>query len=198
MAFRRFGNSRGRSFSFRSRFRRPLARRKLLWTNALFTIADIEAGASRGTLLSSAQWVLNATTGNLERAKLEKVMLINMALSLSGSSTNLYPSQLTWALYVDDADASSPGDPTTTTFFDAVQPFAMGQFDVPSNANTATITAPVFPGRYIGHRDNLRVYRAKRSLRTDHSLFMSVSTGAGLGYTTVDISGLARCLVSLD
>lgn len=190
MAFgrRRFSSGR-RTFGG---FQKPMAKKKLLWTNALFTVADLELGASRGTMLSSGQWVLNATAGNLERAKLLKVIF---TMSATVPTTSVVQG-LQYALYVDDADASSPGDPATTTFWDAVQPFHTGVLTLPaSNAGVVT------PGTMVNSnfRDNIRSFKVNRNIRTDQALFMSISSGvAGVSSGTLDVSGIARCLLSLD
>lgn len=188
---RRYRSSGRRSYGFR--FRRPLARKKLIWTVATWATTDIAASAGRATLCSSGQWVLNATTGNLERARVEKIMF---TANVSAGSGNLSRAGFLYALYVDDADASSPGDPATTTFWDAVQPFHVGQFVVPQFSAGVPV-AGTFGDNNIA--DSLRVFPVKRRIRTDQSVFISIQSAANFNPTdTVSFDGIARVLLSLD
>jgi len=185
---RRFSNTRSRFGGSRG-----FAKKKLLWTNATFS-TDISAGAARAQVLTSAQWVLNATTGNLEAAKVLKIILVNMAVSASG--TGVLAGGVPYAMYVDDADASTPGDPGTTTFYDAVQPFHLGTIAFP-----AFVGGVPTPGTFVNSnfRDNIRSFKVNRKIRTDQALTLHFGSGAAfVTSSTLVVSGLARCLMSLD
>lgn len=188
MAYRRYGNSRGRYGrpAFRSR-----PRRKLIWTNALFTVSGLEAASGRSTLLDSSQWAVNTTAGNLESAKVLQMLLINVSANITG--TTGFPTGLTYALYIDDEDDSAAGDPATVAFYENVQPFHVGQFSIPS------FTAGAFtdPGPDLNVFELTRRFRVKRRIRTDQRMAISVQSGAALGATTFSITGLCRVLLDL-
>jgi len=189
MAFRRSSNSSGRSYSFRSRFRRPLAKKQFIWCNQIATVAN-SVTTTRVVLLNTALWIANASAGNMAKAKLEKLIV----LPSDTGNQNQVAQQTMFALYIDDADASDPGDPSTVSFYDAAQPFYVGL-----RTHSATT------GGVIDGNTNLnlfpdfcrRVFTPKRQLRTDKVLWMSWQPQAVTSGTAA-LSVFVRALISLD
>lgn len=186
--FRRSGSFRGRSFSFRSRFRRPVARRRYLWVNQVSTVADMTA-TQRVVLINSALWGSNVSTGNMERARLEKLIIMP---AVSGATT-LVAQNIAFALYIDDVDASDPGNCRSVSFYDAAQPFHLGFLQlspVTGGVTSLRETDNNFP-------DQMRNYTPKRKIRSDQVLWMSYEPPA-VGAGTLGLNVFSRALISLD
>lgn len=186
---RRFKSSRGRSGS--SRFRgSKFAKKKLLWVNQLTSVA-IFSGAASAALISPSLWVLNASSGNMEHAKVLRLLLT----PLLTIGTTHYPGSVLYSLYIDDTSAGGAGDPLTVTYYDEAQPFFQGLLDLPAAAATL-LTQQV---RSNGFRANQIDIPVNRKVRTDQSLWVSMSSAVNLNSGgTPSFQWLARALVQLD
>jgi hypothetical protein len=173
-------------FRFPSRRRRltsVFAKKQLIWTNTLQTVVESAGANSVAPLLSMSQVIANATTGNVQHAKVVKLLLDITSASLATAESRLF------FLTIDD---TTPGNPLTVASYGNTQPFALGRLHSPGNA----AGQPLVP-LFNGHRDNLRSYKVMRKISADQSLFLSISPAAAAG-NQLSFTIFARALVQLE
>jgi len=177
MAFRR-------SSSFKPRFGRrrfggrPLARANYVWTFATGTLSGT-GSAQAAELLSPTQWQANTTAGNMQRAKLLRVLLIMQVTVPTATEAVFY------AMHVDDESFQTTLSPDTATFFDSVSKVLRWGIIA---QGSAPVDAPVSG---YGNVDFVRDWSGRARLLRDQRVFLSLS-GATANF---DVTWFARCLV---
>lgn len=164
----------------RSRFSRPLARKRLIWCTSSQTVTEVAGTATGLVLLNAGQWVSNASSGELESAKVLRLVWSITSAQLATNQTRLF------SLSVDDAQQLA-FDPSVAGNYAAFEPFHIGQLFSPGTA-----ISPL----YNGHLDNMRTFRVNRKLRSDFNLNAYISPSLAGGQLT--FTSLARCLVQLE
>lgn len=168
-----------RSFRFRGT---PFARKKLIWCTQKVSVSELAGNVSSVVLLVPQQWQLNTTSGDLEHAKILRLVLHATATQVATAEDRLY------CLGVNDINQAAL-DPTQVATYGDSEPFHLGVLNVPPTTNAGRVTNN-FP-------DSMRVFKVNRKIRSDMNLNLWVQPAAAAP-NQVTFTFLARVLVQLD
>lgn len=167
----------------RPRFSRPVAHKKLLWVTQALTGTEVATVPTHFDLVSSTQWILNATSGNFENAKILRLVLIVQAQSIATNETRIF------GLSVDDQNQSAI-NPAGVNYYQNTEPFHVGVLSVPATAAPNVFLSNNYP-------DNVRTFKVNRKIESDETLQMWIQPATAAG-NQLTFSILARALVQLD
>lgn len=175
MAFRRSGSFSGRSYSFRSRFSRPIARKQRFWCTTIASVNEQNNLPTYIPLLSPAQWLLNASSGNADVVKAKMNLLILSATNIDTTS----PQSRIYAIGVDDT--STVGDsPQAIAFYSTFRRIKRwGVVDLPF-FQTLTPNPNIFPysSGVFTNRDYVRRTTRLGLVRQDETLWLVIQASS--------------------
>lgn len=175
---------RGRRRSFRrSGFRKPLARKRLVWVTRTITFTETAGTVSAVTLLTPGDWEDNTTAGNT--AQYCKALKAVILISSPGVAATIEGRQ--YAIVHDDTTMAAQ-NPTVVATYAATDCLHVGNFAaMPTNALT-----PV----YNGYPDNVRDIRLNRRLKQDEDIKLWIQPAAAAA-NQLSITVFSRVLVQL-